>query len=235
MRGARSGFRLGEGKLEDSLMVALLDTHCGLYMAQTSDNLARQHGITREAMDAYALRRQQRGRRARPSAACSREEIVPVEVAQGRKTVRVEADDHLRPDTTLEGLAALKPAFGKDGFVTAGNASGIVDGAAALVVALARRGGAARACSRWPASCPGASPACRPRSWASARCPRRARRWRRRRCRSRTWTWSRSTRRSPASTWRSRRSWASTASGPTSTAARSRSATRWARPARGCC
>src|SRR4029450_8716727 len=53
LRGARSGFRLGEGRLEDSLMVALLDTHCGLYMAQTSDNLARQHAITREAMDAY--------------------------------------------------------------------------------------------------------------------------------------------------------------------------------------
>src|SRR5262245_45104304 len=59
IRGARSGFRLGEGKLEDSLMVALLDTHCGLYMAQTSDNLARQYGITREAMDEYALRSQQ--------------------------------------------------------------------------------------------------------------------------------------------------------------------------------
>src|SRR6185295_1323698 len=58
-----------------------------------------------------------------------------VDAPQGRKTVRVEADDHLRPDTTLEGLASLKPAFGKDGFVTAGNASGIVDGAAALVVA----------------------------------------------------------------------------------------------------
>jgi acetyl-CoA acetyltransferase family protein len=63
------------------------------------------------------------------------EEIVPVDVTVGRKTVRVERDDHLRPETTLEGLAALKPAFGKDGLVTAGNASGIVDGAAALVVA----------------------------------------------------------------------------------------------------
>jgi acetyl-CoA acetyltransferase family protein len=64
-----------------------------------------------------------------------KDEIAPVEVTQGRKTVRVEEDDHLRPDTTLEGLAALKPAFGKDGLVTAGNASGIVDGAAALVIA----------------------------------------------------------------------------------------------------
>ena len=134
IRGARSGFRLGEGKLEDSLMVALLDTHCGLYMAQTSDNLARQHGITREAMDAYALLTQQRAARA-AERGVFKDEIVPVEVAQGRKTARVEADDHPRPETTLEGLAALRPSFGKDGFVTAGNASGIVDGAAALVVA----------------------------------------------------------------------------------------------------
>ena len=134
LRGARSGFRLGEGRLEDSLMVALLDTHCGLYMAQTSDNLARQHGITREAMDAYALLSQQRAARA-AERGVFREEIAPVDAPQGRKTVRVEADDHPRPETTLEGLASLKPSFGKDGFVTAGNASGIVDGAAALVVA----------------------------------------------------------------------------------------------------
>jgi acetyl-CoA acetyltransferase family protein len=144
LRGARAGFRLGEGKLEDSLMVALLDTHCGLYMAQTSDNLARRHAIAREQMDAYALRSQQAAAAAE-ARGVFREEIAAVEVAQGRKSVRVERDDHLRPDTTLEGLAALKPAFGKDGFVTAGNASGIVDGAAALVVASreeARRRGA---------------------------------------------------------------------------------------------
>jgi acetyl-CoA acyltransferase 2 len=134
IRGARSGFRLGEGKLEDSLMVALLDTHCGLYMAQTSDNLARQHGITRESMDAYALR-SQKAAAAAAERGVFQEEIVPVEVPQGRKTVRVAADDHPRPETTMEVLAGLKPAFGKDGFVTAGNASGIVDGAAALVVA----------------------------------------------------------------------------------------------------
>jgi acetyl-CoA acyltransferase 2 len=134
IRGARTGLRLGEGKLEDSLMVALLDTQCGLAMAQTSDNLARQRGVTREEMDAYALRSQQAAAAA-AARGIFREEIVPVDVTRGRKTVRVEADDHPRPDTTLEGLASLRPAFGKDGFVTAGNASGIVDGAAALVVA----------------------------------------------------------------------------------------------------
>jgi acetyl-CoA acetyltransferase family protein len=135
IRGARSGLRLGEGKLEDALMVALLDTQCGLFMAQTSDNLARQHGLSREDMDAYALRSQKAAAAARERGVF-RDEIVPVDAAaSGRKTVRVEADDHPRPDTTLEGLAALKPSFGKDGFVTAGNASGIVDGAAALVIA----------------------------------------------------------------------------------------------------
>ena len=134
IRGARAGLRLGEGKLEDTLMVALLDTHCGLYMAQTSDNLARRHGISREEMDAYALR-SQKAAAAALAAGVFKEEIVPVDAPQGRKTMRVETDDHLRPETTLEGLAALKPAFGKDSLVTAGNASGIVDGAAALVVA----------------------------------------------------------------------------------------------------
>jgi acetyl-CoA acetyltransferase family protein len=133
IRGARGGFRLGQGALEDSLMVALLDTHCGLYMAQTSDRLAREKGIGREAMDAYALR-SQRAAAAAAERGVFREEIVPVEAPRGRKTVRVSADDHLRPDTTLEGLAALRPSFGKEGCVTAGNASGIVDGAAALVV-----------------------------------------------------------------------------------------------------
>jgi acetyl-CoA acetyltransferase family protein len=134
VRGARAGLRLGEGKLEDSLMVALLDTHCGLYMAQTSDNLARRYSIGRGDMDAYALRSQRAAAAARERGVHA-EEIVPVEVKERGKTVRVAQDDHLRPDTTLEILAGLKPAFGKDGFVTAGNASGIVDGAAALVVA----------------------------------------------------------------------------------------------------
>ncbi len=134
VRGARSGLRLGEGRLEDSLMVALLDTQCGLYMAETADALARRHGIGREEMDAYALRSQKAAAAAEERGVFA-DEIVAIDVARGRKTLRVERDDHLRPDTTLDGLASLKPAFGKDGSVTAGNASGIVDGAACLVVA----------------------------------------------------------------------------------------------------
>ena len=129
IRGARKGFRLGQGAMEDSLMVALLDSYSGLYMAQTSDNLARKYNISREEQDEFALRSQQCAASARKACRLS-EEIVPV--TAGKNTVK--EDDHVRPDTTMEGLAKLRPAFAKDGFVTAGNASGIVDGAAMVVV-----------------------------------------------------------------------------------------------------
>ena len=133
VRGARRGLKLGQGQLEDSLMVALLDSYCGLYMAQTSDRVAAKYGITREEQDEYALSSQRRAAAAWEACRLS-EEVVPIEVPAGRKTVTVERDDHLRPDTTLEELARLAPSFGKGGQVTAGNASGIVDGAAAVVV-----------------------------------------------------------------------------------------------------
>jgi len=136
IRGARKGLRLGQGQLEDSLMVALLDSWCGLYMAQTSDRVAAKYGISREEQDEYALSSQRRAAAAWEACRLS-EEIVAVDVKSGRKAIRVERDDHLRPDTTLEALAKLPPSFGKDGQVTAGNASGIVDGAAAVVVTTA--------------------------------------------------------------------------------------------------
>jgi acetyl-CoA acetyltransferase family protein len=133
IRGARSGLRLGQTNgFEDSLLVALKDSYCGLFMAETSDNLARRHGISREAQDAYAFRSITEGRRAIDAGVLA-EEIVPVTLP-GRESRVVEKDDHCFERATLEGLAKLKPAFGKDSFVTAGNASGIVDGAAALVV-----------------------------------------------------------------------------------------------------
>jgi acetyl-CoA acetyltransferase family protein len=134
IRGARSGFALGAGKLEDSLMVALMDTYCNTPMAGTAENLARKFTIGREEQDAYALRSQQEAKRARDQGYFAAE-IVPVEVTSRKGSYLFDQDDHLRPETTLEGLAKLKPAFAKDGFVTAGNASGIVDGAAALVIA----------------------------------------------------------------------------------------------------
>jgi len=133
IRGARSGLRLGQGKLEDSLMSGLFDTVPGLAMAQTSDNVARRHGISREEQDAFALESQRKAADARAKGRFA-EEIVAVEAKKGRKTVTVSEDDHLTPDSTLEGLSKLAPAFGKDGMVTAGNASGIVDGAVAVVV-----------------------------------------------------------------------------------------------------
>src|SRR2546427_12238237 len=134
IRGARSGFALGQGKLEDSLMVALLDTYCNTPMAGTAENLARKFEIPRADQDRYALRSQQAAKRAL-DAGFFAEEIVPVEVKTRKATVLFEQDDHLRPETTIDGLSKLRPAFSKDGFVSAGNASGIVDGAAALVIA----------------------------------------------------------------------------------------------------
>jgi acetyl-CoA acetyltransferase family protein len=132
--GARSGFGLGQGKLEDSLMVALLDTYCNTTMAGTAENLARRYEISREDQDKYALRSQTEAKRAQDAGVFA-EEITPVEVKTRKGVKVVDTDDHLRPETTLEVLAKLPTAFSKDGFVTAGNASGIVDGAAALVVA----------------------------------------------------------------------------------------------------
>jgi acetyl-CoA acetyltransferase family protein len=102
-------------------------------MAGTAENVAAEHGIKREDCDAYALRSQQLAEAA--FRACYlKQEIVPVEVKSGRKTQTVSEDDHRRPETTLATLQALPPAFRKDGIVTAGNASGIVDGAAAVVL-----------------------------------------------------------------------------------------------------
>src|SRR5436305_8651686 len=133
----RDGFTLAPGgKLEDSLMVALLDTYCGLYMANTAELYGEQQGITREMQDQFALESQQKAGAAQKECRL-KEEIVPVALKnkKGEPTGEMfEKDDHLRPQTTMEGLAKLKAAFGKNGTVTAGNASGIVDGSAAVVM-----------------------------------------------------------------------------------------------------
>ena len=134
IRGLRSGLRLGQGELEDSLWSALLDTHCGCTMAVTAENCAATYGITRDEQDRYALRSQELAHRAWAEGRLA-EEVVPVEIRR-RKGVEVFAqDDHMRPDSTIEGLAKLPAAFSKHGCVTAGNASGIVDGGAALLLA----------------------------------------------------------------------------------------------------
>ena len=134
IRGLRNGLRLGQGQLEDTLWSALLDTHCGCTMAGTAENCAAKYGISREEQDRYAIRSQQLADKAWKEGRF-KDEVVPVEI-KSRKGVEVFAqDDHMRPDTTMEGLAKLPAAFSQNGCVTAGNASGIVDGGAALLLA----------------------------------------------------------------------------------------------------
>jgi acetyl-CoA acetyltransferase family protein len=136
IRGMRWGVGLGEGKLEDSLMVALMDSYCGLYMANTAELYAEQQGITREQQDEFALRSQRNAGEAYKACRLS-EELAPVALKNRRGEPTGEMftqDDHMRPSTTMDDLKKLKPAFGKNGSVTAGNASGIVDGGAAMVV-----------------------------------------------------------------------------------------------------
>jgi acetyl-CoA acyltransferase 2 len=134
IRGARTGFKLGQGKLEDWLWEGLNDPYAGCSMAITAENCATKYGITREDADAYALRSQQLAHKAWTSGAM-KEEVTPVEIKTKKGVTLIEQDDHMRPDTTMEILAKLPTVFKKDGVVTAGNASGIVDGAAALVIA----------------------------------------------------------------------------------------------------
>jgi acetyl-CoA acetyltransferase family protein len=137
VRGARWGLRIGPAApLEDSLWEALRDPSCGLSMAETAENLASRYRISRQAVDCYAVRSQACAAAAWKAGAFG-EEVVPVPI-QSRKTKETEqwiGDEHLRPTTSLEGLAKLPPYFKKDGVVTAGNASGICDGGAALVLA----------------------------------------------------------------------------------------------------
>src|SRR5918994_3088472 len=136
VRGARWGLRLGPAApLEDTLWEALRDPSCGLSMAETAENLATRYQISRSAVDCYAARSQAAAAAAWESKSFT-DEVVPLPI-QNRKTKQNEdwaADEHMRPGTTLEALAKLPPYFKKDGVVTAGNASGISDGAAALIM-----------------------------------------------------------------------------------------------------
>jgi acetyl-CoA acyltransferase 2 len=137
VRGARWGIRLGPpAPFEDTLWEALTDPQCGFSMAQTAENLADKYQLTRREVDEYALLSQQRAKQAWDDCVFEHEVIpVPVKNPRTRQPEDWRADEHMRPETTLEGLAKLPPYFKKDGFVTAGNASGICDGAAATVIA----------------------------------------------------------------------------------------------------
>jgi acetyl-CoA acetyltransferase family protein len=137
IRGLRSGLRLGQGALEDTLWSALLDTHCGCTMAGTAENCAAKYHVSREEQDAYAIRSQHLADKAWKEGRL-KEEVVPVEIKSRKGVELFSQDDHMRPDSTMEGLAKLPAAFSKNGCVTAGNASGIVDGGAALLIASAK-------------------------------------------------------------------------------------------------
>ncbi len=137
IRGLRNGLRLGQGQLEDYLWTSLLDTNCGCTMAATAENCAAKYGISREEQDCYAIRSQQLADAAWKAGRFA-DEVVPVEIKSRKGVELFAADDHMRPDSTMEGLAKLPAAFSKNGCVTAGNASGIVDGAAAILLASER-------------------------------------------------------------------------------------------------
>ena len=151
IRGARWGIPLGEERMEDSLWSALTDSYCNLNMAETAENLASRYGITRKQADAFALESQMRTKSANEFARFN-EEIVTVAAV-------LNHDEHPRPNTTPKGLAELKPVFRKDGIVTAGNASGISDGAAAAVLTTAEK-----------AATRGLKPLARLVSWGIAGC-----------------------------------------------------------------
>ena len=141
MRGARDGWKLGRSpKVEDYLMTNLQDMTCGLFMAQTSDELCKRKGVTREEIDAYAALSHARTT-ASIESGLFEQEIVPVTIKsrRGETTITHLDEDHVVKNCTEESLASLPTAFGPESFVTAGNASGIVDGAAAVVIKSASR------------------------------------------------------------------------------------------------
>jgi acetyl-CoA C-acetyltransferase len=133
---ARWGARMGDAQMLDFVIGALHDPFNKIHMGITAENVAAQEGITREMQDALALESQQRAARAIAEGRF-KSQIVPVEIAGRKGTVVFDTDEHVRGDVTLEQLAKMKPAFKPDGSVTAGNASGINDGAGAVVLATA--------------------------------------------------------------------------------------------------
>jgi len=131
---ARAGYRLGDGKLVDTMVNdGLTDAFSQLHMGITAENVAEQWGLTREELDVFSAASQQKAAKAQAEGKFV-DEIVPVQVRVKRDVIEFATDEGIRPDTTPEGLSKLKPAFKPDGIVTAGNASGINDGAAAVVV-----------------------------------------------------------------------------------------------------
>lgn len=133
LRGAREGFRMGDRIVEDWLTTNLFDSYCNMNMAQTADKLARLYGVTREDADQFAYESNKKAAKAIGDGRF-KEEIVPVQAKTKKGAKFFDTDDHVKPETTLEGLSKIPPTFGKDSLTTGGNASGIVDGAAAIII-----------------------------------------------------------------------------------------------------
>ena len=139
LAGSRDGFRMGDAKLIDSMIVdGLWDVYNNYHMGVTAENVAKQYHISRREQDDFAAGSQQRAEAAQ-KAGRFKDEIVPIEIASKKGVVRFDADEYIRLGATTEALSELKPAFSKDGTVTAGNASGLNDGAAAVVLMSASR------------------------------------------------------------------------------------------------
>lgn len=131
---ARNGIRMGDANIQDLTLGILSDPFGSGHMGMTAENIAKQYGLTREQLDQFAVDSHQKAARAIAEGRFD-EQIVAVDVAQGKQTISFKRDEHVREGVELSDLARLKPAFKKDGIVTAGNASGINDGAASLVLA----------------------------------------------------------------------------------------------------
>jgi acetyl-CoA C-acetyltransferase len=131
--GARWGQRMGNGELIDATVGALTDPFDDCHMGITAENVAEQWGVTREDQDAFAVQSHKRAARATEEGRFA-DQILPIEVKQKRETVTFDTDEHIRPDANVDAMAKLRPAFSKDGSVTAGNAAGVNDGAAAVVL-----------------------------------------------------------------------------------------------------
>jgi len=139
LNGSRDGFRMGDAKLVDTMIVdGLWDVYNQYHMGITAENVAKKYGVSREEQDAFAAASQNKAEAAQ-KAGKFKDEIIPLEIASKKSTVVFDTDEFIKPGVTAESLAALRPAFAKDGTVTAGNASGINDGAAAVIMMSAKR------------------------------------------------------------------------------------------------
>jgi acetyl-CoA C-acetyltransferase len=139
LQGSRDGFRMGDAKLIDSMINdGLWDAYNNYHMGTTAENIARKYGISRRDQDEFAAASQQKAEAAQ-KAGRFKAEIAPIEIVSRKATTLFETDEYIRAGTTVEALGELKPAFGKEGTVTAGNASGLNDGAAAVMMMSARK------------------------------------------------------------------------------------------------